>query len=304
MNLIILLFPISIIIIALFYIVCYVCLWNLFGITLCVLSLLKWISIKPFIMKINDMIYEYGKDYFDGISRNIRDTFLVKGNRTNTKQAIYLFHPHGICSLTHAFHINTDSTDWPNHNMYSIVSHLFDKIPFALDLFNDRDHIILSDYDSMKKGLESGKSISLFLGNYTEGKYDNDHRITAIVKNRKGIFKMALETGIPIIPVLSYGEQSIFKQHHLFGLTEMIYAHTGIQLNCPDWSSIMEWMKLYQKPLDKKIVTYIGDAIEIKKVPAPIPAEITALRDTYMESLRTLYRTTRPDDYEEEIVLV
>jgi hypothetical protein len=198
---------------------------NIYGIILCILSVTKWISIKPIITWISNIIYEWYKDYFDRIKQNIRDTFLVKGNMTNTKQAIYLLHPHGIFSLTHAFHVNTDITNWPYRNVYSIISHIIDKaVPFALDFINDRNRMITSTYSYIKDALQDGKSISMCLGNFTEGQYDDDHRITAIVKKRKGIFKLAIESGIPIIPVLSYGEQSVFKKDntkdpHMFAVS-------------------------------------------------------------------------------------
>jgi 1-acyl-sn-glycerol-3-phosphate acyltransferase len=224
---------------------------------------------------------------------------------SNRKQAIYLLHPHGICSLTHAFHINTDITNWPHRNIYSIISYIIDNcIPFSLDLINHHNHMITSKYAYMKDALQEGKSISMCLGNYTEGQYDNDHRITAIVKKRKGIFKMAIETGVPIIPVLSYGEQSIFKKINTLGISDIFYKITGIRWSFPDISSMIEWLTIYKKPLDKKVVTYIGNPIEVGEARTPTSNDINELRTKYMEALRTLYKDTKPDDYEDDIVFV
>jgi hypothetical protein len=278
---------------------------NIYGIILCILSVTKWISIKPIITWISNIIYEWYKDDFDRIKQNIRDTFLVKGNMTNTKQAIYLLHPHGIFSLTHAFHVNTDITNWPYRNVYSIISHIIDKaVPFALDFINDRNRMITSTYSYIKDALQDGKSISMCLGNFTEGQYDDDHRITAIVKKRKGIFKLAIESGIPIIPVLSYGEQSVFKKDNTSIIHAIFYKLTGIHWNIADLNSMLEWLTIYKKPLDKKVVTYIGDPIEVGEARTPTSMEIDELRNKYMEALRTLYRNTKPDDYEDEIVFV
>ena len=305
MNLILLLYPASIIIILLFYVIFFMLFHNIYGIILCFLSIMKWISIKPIITWINNVIYERYKDDFDHIKQNIRETFIVKGNMTNTQQAIYLLHPHGICSLTHAFHINTEFTNWPYRNVYSIISHIIDKVfPFSLDLINHHNHMITSKYSYMKDALQEGKSISMCLGNFTEGQYDNDHRITAIVKKRKGIFKMAIETGVPIIPVLSYGEQSIFKKNNTLGISDLFYKITGIRWSFPDISSMIEWLTIYKKPLDKKIVTHIGNPIEVGEARTPTSDDINELRTKYMEALRTLYKDTKPDDYEDDIVFV
>jgi hypothetical protein len=305
MNLILLLYPASIIIIVLFYVIFFMLFHNIYGIILCFLSIMKWISIKPIITWINNIIYERYKDDFDRIKQNIRETFIVKGNMTNTKQAIYLLHPHGICSLTHAFHINTDITNWPHRNVYSIISYIIDNfIPFSLDLINDHNHMITSKYSYMKASLQEGNSISMCLGNFTEGQYDNEHRITAIVKKRKGIFKMAIETGVPIIPVLSYGEQSVFKKNNTLGISDLFYKITGIKWTFPDISSMIEWLTIYKKPLDKKVVTHIGNPIEVGEARTPTSDDINELRTKYMEALRTLYKDTKPDDYEDDIVFV
>ena len=305
MNLILLLYPVSIIVIVLFYIVLYMCFHNIYGIILCFLSIMKWISIKPIITWINNVIYERYKDDFNRIKQNIRETFIVKGNITNTKQAIYLLHPHGVCSLTHAFHINTEFTNWPYRNVYSIVSHIIDKVfPFAFDFINDNNRMITSVYSSIKSALQDGKSTSMCLGNFTEGQYDNEYRITAIVKKRKGIFKIAIETGVPIIPVLSYGEQSVFKKDNTSIISKIVYNLTGIQWSLPDMDGIIKWMKIFKNPLDKKVVTYIGDPIEVGEARAPTSDDIHDLRNKYMDSLRALYQRTKPADYEDDIVFV
>jgi hypothetical protein len=156
----------------------------------------------------------------------------------------------------------------------------------------------------MKNALQNGDSISVALGNATEGKYTDDNRITAIVKSRKGIFKMAIETGISLIPVLSYGEQCMFKQINSFGLLEWLSKIIGLQINVPNFSSMKEWFSIYDKPLDKKIITYIGDPVEVGEARTPTSNDIDELRNKYMEALKQLYRDTRPSNYEEEITLI
>jgi len=294
MNLILLLFPTSIIIIILFYCVFCIFFCNIYGVTICFLSIMKYISITPIITWINNIIYELWKNDFVRIEHNIRDTFIVKGNMTNTKQAIYLLHPHGLYSLTHAFHMNTEITNWPHRNIYCVMSHIVANAPFINDFINSHKRIISSKYSMIKDTLLEKKSISMCLGNCTEGKYDDDRRITVIVKKRIGIFKIAIETGVPLIPVLSYGEQNIFKQCKIF----------GIKILHPTLSSMLNWINIYKKPLDNKIITYIGDPIEVGEARTPTSIDIHNLRNKYMEALRMLYRTTKPDDYEDEIVFV
>ena len=58
------------------------------------------------------------------------------------------------------------------------------------------------------------------------------------------------------------------------------------------------------KPLDDKIHTYIGDAIETGEARVATPADIKALRDKYIDALKKLYKDTRPEEYEEEIAIM
>jgi hypothetical protein len=184
------------------------------------------------------------------------------------------------------------------------VAHsLLYKIPFLFDFIDERV-LVNSGYHHMKQALTDGDSISMCLGNYTEGKYKEKNRITAIVKKRSGIFRLAIETGVPIIPVLSYGEQSMFQQINTGGFLEWLSKVTGIQLNFPDIASMKKWHSIYMKPLDEKIVTHIGEAIDVGEARTATPKEINELRVQYIIALQKLYRDTRPTDYEEEIQIV
>ena len=310
MNIILLLYPLSLILLCMFYgILCMfygmLCMvkYNIYFIAVCIFSLFRFISIKPIISWIYNYMSVTYKPTIQRVKQNIRETFIVKGNTTNTKQAIYLLHPHGIFSLTHVFHVGTECTDWPYRNVRGVAHSLLYKIPFFFD-FVDESKLVKSTYHDMKKVLTNNESISMCLGNYTEGKYTDRHRITAIVKKRSGIFRMAIETGVPIIPVLSYGEQSMFTQMNTFGLLEWLSRITGVQLNFPSYNCMKKWHSIYMKPLDDKIYTHIGDTIDVGEARTATPIEIKELRNKYITALQKLYKDTRPVDYEEDIIII
>jgi len=261
------------------------------------------VSIKPMVQWVYTYLHRHYQTELDGVKQHIRESLIVKGNTTNTRQAIYLLHPHGIFSLTHVFHVGTTYTDWPYRNVRGVAHSLLYKIPFLFD-FIDEQKVVNSGYHHMTHALRQGDSLSLCLGNYTEGKYTDKHRITTIVKKRSGIFRMAIETGTPLIPVLSYGEQHMFTQMNTWGILEWISRIIGVQLNFPSMDCMKKWHSIYMKPLDDKIYTHIGDLIEVGEARTPTPAEIKSLRDKYIDALRKLYRETRPAEYEEEIVII
>ena len=310
MNIILLLYPLSLIILCMFYLILcmfytLLCMvkYNVYFIAACAFSVMRLISIKPIVTRIYDYITTNYGSVIQRVRQNIRETLLVKGNMTNNKQAIYLLHPHGTFSLTHIFHVGTTCTDWPYRNVRGVAHSLLYKIPFLFD-FIDEHTLVNSGYHHMKQALTDGDSISMCLGNYSEGKYKEKNRITAIVKKRSGIFRLAIETGVPIIPVLSYGEQSMFQQMNTGGFLEWLSKITGVQLNFPDIASMKKWHSIYMKPLDEKIVTHIGEAIDVGEARTATSKEINDLRVQYIVALQKLYRDTRPADYEEDIQIV
>jgi hypothetical protein len=259
------------------------------------------ISLTPLIKGIDQIVSVLFKDNLARIKQNIRGSFLIKGNTEFKGKAIYVFHPHGVCSLAHAFHIVGNITDWPNKNIRAAVHTLMTSMPFVKDFHNNR--IVRSTYDAMKGVLLDGKSLSVALGGLSETRYLDAKKITAIVRSRKGIFKMALETGTPIIPVITYGENKIYQKmdSRISDLFEYLFK---IHIPIPTLASIKSWFQIYREPLRDKIETYLGAAIEVGEPRAPTDQEVAKLRDAYVEGLRDLYRKTRPADYEAEIQIL
>jgi hypothetical protein len=265
-------------------------------------SIFKVITIRPILACIDIGIATLFRK-LDRIQHNIKETFIVKSNKiVNPIQAIYIFHPHGFFAISHGLHIGTNATNWPHKNVFGVMHHILSKIPFLFD-FSTKTNAIDSRYSTIKSILQMGNSVSLSLGNITEGKYTDDKSITAIVKNRNGIFKIAIETGVPIIPVLSYGEQCLFKQLHTYGILEYISKWIGLHIVFPDWPSFMNWISIYKEPLPP-IYTHIGQPIDVGKARIATAEEIRVLKEKYIEGLRSLYKETRPSDYADEIIII
>ena len=289
-------------ILAIVFLTIYFSEYRVYYIILYMCSILKVITIRPILDIIDTSITTLFRK-LDRIQSNIKETFIVKGNMTNTQQAIYAFHPHGFFAVSHGLHIGTNATNWPYKNVFGVMHHLLSKIPFLFD-FSTKNNAIDSRYSTIKSTLQNGNSISLSLGNISEGKYTDDKSIVAIVKNRNGIFKIAIETGVPIVPVLSYGDQCLFKQLNTYGILEYISKWIGLNIVFPDWPSFINWISIYKEPLKNKIYTHIGQPIDVGNARMATSKEIEVLREKYIEALRSLYKETRPKDYNEEIIIM
>jgi hypothetical protein len=64
---------------------------------------------------------------------------------------------------------------------------------------------VSTDYFPMKETLLNNVSVSIAAGGMREMLYED----TAILEKRRGIFKMALETGTPLVPIVSVNENSL-----------------------------------------------------------------------------------------------
>ena len=117
------------------------------------------------------------------------------------------------------------------------------------------------------------------------------------VHKRSGIFRIALESGKPLIPVLTYGENEAFpRSDALWATTFNHYLHeyAGMAVGIPTWKALQNWFELSYKPL-KPIVTHVGS-------PIPAVGDIASLRNTYIKAVEALFKKTAPAGYTLEIV--
>jgi hypothetical protein len=154
--------------------------------------------------------------------------------------------------------------------------------------------------------LEGGKSLAVALGGAEEIIHTRPGAMKLLVRSRKGVFRMALETGTPLIPVLTYGENeaySIYRSPFLDSiLTKCV--ENGYFFFIPTVDCIVQWLGIANRPLKTPLRTVVGPAVPVAHTLKPTDDDIAALKATYIASLRTLYTETRPSDYQEELEIV
>jgi 2-acylglycerol O-acyltransferase 2 len=273
---------------------------------LILLSVTGCISTKPIFELIDYLISTIFENHIKKIKDNLRESFVVKGNFDIKKQAIYSFHPHGVLCVTATLHASnniTNITNWPYKNMKLTAHKFVAELPLVKDIISSS--LVSSRYNLMKNVLNEGNSLGISLGGTVESAYLDKNKIVAVVKSRKGIFKMAIESGVPIVPVLVYGENDNFEQMYSFGLFELFAKCIGInRLPCPSFQSIIKWCSIYYKPLDEKVLTYIGDPIEVGEARVATEKEIDDLREKYILGLHDLYNKTKPANYKEGLEIM
>jgi len=117
------------------------------------------------------------------------------------------------------------------------------------------------------------------------------------IRKRTGIFRIALDTKTPLVPVLTYGENEVFPRSNEWWATELnklLHSYTGMAIGIPTWKTLQNWFELSYRPL-KPIVTHVGS-------PISATGDIPALRNTYIKAVEELFKKTAPAGYTLEIV--
>ena len=236
---------------------------------------------------------------------NIRKSLLVKthGADLNLKRGIYIFHPHGLFSLCQFFHIGSDITDWPIRKIVGVSHNLMSEVPIVKDFTKYNGRSIPSHYSTMKASLLEDKSISITLGGYSEAKYNSPTKMVLNIKNKKGIFKMALQTGTPLVPVITYRENQTCVKAESF-ITRFLDKHIKLSPQLPTLETVSKWINLTEKPLEAPMLTYIGKPVSAELIEKPTDTEIIELREKYFKALETLYAETRPKEYESKLYII
>lgn len=238
------------------------------------------------------------------LEKNIRDSFPIEGVFPSEK-SIYVFHPHGLFSLTHYFHIGSRLTSWAKRDMKGTAIHWLWWLPFGKELL-EHFHFVPSHYASMKKVLEGGEGLSVTLGGVREILYSKPGKMKLNIGKRQGIFKMALETGTPLVPVLVYGENELYETLHtpwLDWIQEKLVPY-ALFLPIPTLTSCFNWLNLANNPLHTPVRTVVGAAIPVEKKEAVSEGDILKLREEYFDQLRKLYEQTHPSWYSKELEIV
>lgn len=166
---------------------------------------------------------------------------------------------------------------------------LFHYIPVLNDIalyFNN----IPSDYQSIKQTIQAGHSVSIMLGGVREMMDIEPLKLKLHVKKRTGIFKIAIETGRPIVPVLTYGENELFepaKNYFTETINNFLHEWFGISIPFVTFNSIYRWYQLSYKPLDP-IHSYVGNPIVPSKEDT-----IDTLRDKYIKEVKRIHLSCR-----------
>lgn len=115
-----------------------------------------------------------------------------------------------------------------------------------------------------------------------------------VLNKRKGFVKIAIETGVPLVPVFSFGETEVFDQLSnepgtiLRAYQDFVKKWTGIAPAMPYARGLSE--KSYGFiPYRRPITTVIGAPIEVIQNPNPSLEEVNEVHAKFVEAIIQLF---------------
>jgi len=264
------------------------------------------LRLKPISDLLHAICVHLWPDLPDRIIENLRASFPVEVKGTLPPQGIYLFHPHGIISIAHMMNIGVKSvSNWPvkairGTNLYSLW------YSFGIREMSDGAFVPVR-YADMKNVLAENQSLSVSLGGIEEMRYLFKNKIRVKLKSRKGVFRLAIETGTPLVPVLVYGENELcdnLGNWEGFNWINRLLRPFHSYLILPSWELYEKFMSIHRKPFDTPVRSVIGEPVAVGPAREPTDEEIRIVRSIYIKRLRELYRHTRPAHYAEELDVV
>ncbi|CDI80554.1 dgat2l1-prov protein, putative, partial [Eimeria acervulina] len=142
-----------------------------------------------------------------------------------------------------------------------------------------------------------GRAVLLVVGGAKEALLGKGGENNLVLKRRKGMFEIALQTGSSLVPVFSLGENDMYdwieantficrflkfvsrKTMAFFGFSlPLIYGRGLLQLTMPK---------------RVKIIEVVGDPIPAPLIPNPSQKDIEELRQRYCEALHRVYEKAR-----------
>jgi len=258
------------------------------GLAFAIIWIMIWmdmIRITPLIDFLQRLHMSIFPNHIDLLKKNIKKSFKIRGDLKPGKY-IYMWHPHGLFAYSQFLHIGTDLTDWPEH-LKGVRGTAFSGLywlPFGNEI-SDRLRGVPSEYGPMKNVLDQGKSLSLTPGGMREMCHKD---LTAILSKRRGIFKMALETGTPLVPILSKGENELFSCIDLPQKLQDLVEPYDFCISIPTLKTVGKWFGLMRYPLKDPVISVLGQPLPVKRIENPTKKDIDELREKYIASLKEL----------------
>lgn len=133
--------------------------------------------------------------------------------------------------------------------------------------------------------LKQGKDVAVVLGGAREALDAYPGVMALTLRSRRGFFKIALETGSAISPVITFGEVELFKQVRNARLYKIqVWLMKRLSFALP-----LYWGRFGPVAAPTPLTTIVGEPIRTEKVAQPTDKDIQKLQEAYIDGLQKLH---------------
>ncbi|CAK9105830.1 unnamed protein product [Durusdinium trenchii] len=204
-------------------------------------------------------------------------------------QCIVAVHPHGVLSLGHylvisGFHPDLEKA-LPARRRCALSAGVLFKLPVVREIALGMG-CVDAHREIAKKCLAKGLSLSVVPGGEREQLLAQRGQVEELVlKQRQGFIRLALQYGVPIVPVYVFGEAQLFKQSRfLFGLRSWLQRALGIAWVMP----YGPWGLPFQK-FDDPIRIVVGKPVPMPRMPEHTKEDLQQHHTRYVEEVCRLF---------------
>lgn len=266
------------------------------------------IRIVPLLKRISNAFTGFFPEIVKHLEEIVKKSFTwelasVEQVASLSQPSIYLFHPHGAFSTSFYFHTMTPFTSAflkeSSSRPSPVVHRHLAWIPFAKEILEELG-AVFNKYGDMKEVLVKGKSLAIIPGGIAEMNCVKGGMMRLHLGD--GIFKLSKELQVPIVPVMTFGENELYElgsktNPFLHKLQELCYRNLGLILPIPSWSSLKKWIKFMESGLSNPVKSYMGDPV----FPSGADETAVSLKEKYKVALEKLYAAKKPESYSDKI---
>jgi 2-acylglycerol O-acyltransferase 2 len=195
----------------------------------------------------------------DHLKKNIEGSFLLKGSAPKGP-VLYVCHPHGLYGFSWFIHFSACLTEWPTQRPFLAVHSSLFRIPLLREMMY-YSHCIQASETEILRTLAEGHSVALVLGGIEElHKTSGSSTMKLVIRKRKGFLRIAAKAGVPVVPLVTVGENELFpflESEWLLGIQNFLYSWFHIALPVMTWKSFKEWISIVDRPLQKPLKTHL-----------------------------------------------
>ncbi|KAI8897133.1 diacylglycerol acyltransferase [Globomyces pollinis-pini] len=241
----------------------------------------------------------------------MRDFFPMKLVKTcdldPSRNYVFGYHPHGIIGVGAWVNFATEANGFSNMfhgiDLRLLTLTLNFNVPLVHDFLLAMGVCAVSRRSCDNILTEKpGSSLMIVVGGAVETCEAFPGTLNLILKKRLGFIKLALRTGSPLVPVLSFGENDLWDQvpnpqgSYIRQMQDLSRKYTSVVPPLLHGRGIFNY-NVGILPHRRQLVSVVGRPIEVPKLPNPTLEEVQFYQKKYLDELQHIFDTYKDEYY-------